>query len=177
MPAPLRTPDSECDLTDRFKQAMSLFPSGVTILTAGRNTTRRGLTATAMCSVSVEPPTLLVCVNRAGEAHEAIAREKSFCVNILAEHNQAIADRFAGRSGAKGEDRFAGAAWLEMATGAPALADAMINIDCDVAERFPASTHTVFLGTVREVQVRDHRPLLHFDRRYLTLRDTMGGVI
>jgi flavin reductase len=157
-------------LVDVFKQAMGRLAGAVTIITAGHGADARGLTATAVCSVSIAPPTLLVCVNRAGEAHKAIAEAGAFCVNILADANRDVADRFAGRVGAFGGDRFADAAWTPLVTGAPALDGALVNIDCTVAEGIEAYTHTVFFGTVAAVRLgTGGAPLVHYDRAYRSI--------
>ena len=163
------TPENP-ELVEIFKRAMGLFAGAVTVITAGRNAEARGLTATAVCSVSIAPPTLLVCVNRSGEAGDAIARAGSFCVNILAAENQGVADRFAGRHGLVGAEKFAGESWSSLHTGAPALDGALVNIDCRVAESVEAYTHTVFFGTVMQVRLGSaEAPLVHFDRAYRSL--------
>ncbi|WP_246161871.1 flavin reductase family protein [Segnochrobactrum spirostomi] len=161
---------AEPHLVESFKRAMGLLTGAVTVITAGHGETARGLTATAVCSVSIAPPTLLVCVNRNGEAHHAIADNGAFCVNILAEQNRPVADRFAGRAGAKGSEKFLGADWGPLVTGAPALGDALVSIDCTIAESVEAYTHTVFFGTVLAVRLGPSQPpLVHFDRAYRSL--------
>lgn len=158
------------ELVETFKRAMGLLAGAVTVITAGHGEGARGLTATAVCSVSIAPPTLLVCVNRNGDAHRAIAESGAFCVNILAEQNRHVADRFAGRHGVAGPDKFLGADWLALATGAPALGDALVSVDCTIAESVDAYSHTVFFGTVRAVRLGAAQPpLIHFDRAYRSL--------
>lgn len=162
--------DEDPLLVEVFKRAMGLLAGAVTVITAGRGEEARGLTATAVSSVSIAPPTLLVCVNRQGEAGGAIAKAGAFCVNILGEENRSVADRFAGRQGASGAEKFQGGVWSPLATGAPALDGALVNIDCRVAESVEAHTHTVFFGTVVDVRLgRLQAPLLHFDRAYRSL--------
>ena len=78
-------PEPDFALADGFRDAMSLLAGTVAVITAGGGDQRRGLTATAVCSVAVQPPTMLVCVNRYGEAHKAIAESKNYCVNLLSE--------------------------------------------------------------------------------------------
>ena len=162
--------DGDPQLVEDFKRAMGLLAGPVTIVTAGRIGEARGLTATAVCSVSIAPPTLLVCVNRSGEAQAAIADAGAFCVSILSEDNRDVADRFAGRHGVVGNDKFAGARWSTLVTGSPALDGALVNVDCRVAESVEAYTHTVFFGTVVRVRLGDgDPPLVHFDRAYRSL--------
>ena len=163
-------PEPDFRLADEFRDAMSLIAGTVTVITAGRGDGRRGLTATAVCSVSVQPPTMLVCVNRFGDAHAAIAAAGSFCVNLLSGEDQAVADRFAGRGGLVGAARFADADWAEMGSGAPGLSSAMVSLDCETVESVNAHTHTVFFGAVREVRRGGGlTPLLHFARSYRSL--------
>jgi flavin reductase (DIM6/NTAB) family NADH-FMN oxidoreductase RutF len=158
------------ELSEAFKQAMRLLAGPVTVITAGVGEEARGLTATAVCSVSLAPPTLLVCVNRAGEAHAAIAAVRCFCVNVLADANRGVAEGFAGRLGLAGADKFGTGRWVTLETGAPALEDALVNIDCEVAEAIDAHTHTVFFGRVRTVRIgADGPPLVHYDRAYRRL--------
>ncbi|MCB4769842.1 flavin reductase family protein [Ancylobacter sp. Lp-2] len=168
--APSLSHAADPELTSAFKHAMGRLAGAVSLITAGQGKEARGLTATAVCSVSVAPPTLLVCVNRHGEAHHAIARSGAFCVNVLAEHDRPIADRFAGRHGHAGADKFDAAEWLSLATGAPVLGDALVSIDCTLVEHVDAYTHTVFFGTVRAVRLGAAAPpLVHFDRAYRSL--------
>jgi flavin reductase (DIM6/NTAB) family NADH-FMN oxidoreductase RutF len=133
-----------------FKTAMRRLAAGVTIVaTAGRQG-RAGLTATAVCSLSADPPRLLVCVNRDSAPNGAIARAKRFSVNVLATRHKALALRFAGATGVQGEERFAKGEWREGVTGAPLLADALASFDCRLLDAVESGTHTIFIGDVRE---------------------------
>lgn len=143
-----------------FRAAMRELATGVTIITAGREGARRGLTATAVCSVSAEPPTLLVCVNRSAEGHAAIREHGAFCVNVIAAEHQPLAERFAGRDGARGAARFEHGEWHALATGAPVLADAIAAFDCQLVQAIDAGTHTVFLGAVTATKVSPRRAAL-----------------
>lgn len=131
-----------------FRTAMRELAAGVTIVTAGSDIGRRGLTATAVCSVSADPPTLLVCINRDAEGHAAITASGAFCVNVIAAEHRGLAERFAGRDGARGAERFDRGEWNALVTGAPVLADALAAFDCRVIQATDWGTHTVFLGTV-----------------------------
>jgi flavin reductase (DIM6/NTAB) family NADH-FMN oxidoreductase RutF len=155
---------------ERFRQGMRRLAAGVTIVTTSDDGQRAGLTATALCSLSVAPPQLLVCVNREAEAHDLIDRGGRFCVNLLASGHRALAGRFAGADGTEGEARFAKGRWIELATGAPALQDALACFDCEVAERVRASTHTIFIGRVVDVVVHKRgRPLVYAAGEYAAL--------
>jgi len=131
-----------------FKRGMRSLAAGVTIITTTLDGVRAGLTATAVCSVSAEPPQLLVCINREGGAYESIEQGRRLCVNVLAQHHQELAARFAGFGGIQGEDRFNEGQWITLATGCPVLADSLIGFDCEVAAFMHAGTHTVFVSRV-----------------------------
>ncbi|WP_137154389.1 flavin reductase family protein [Rhizobium sp. FKL33] len=156
---------------DAFKGAMRRFASGVGVITAGQGDSRRGLTATAISSVTMDPPTILVCVNRQGEAHQAIEQDGAFCVNILASEAEGVAMDFAGQTGRVGTDKFASFSWSTLATGAPALDGALANIDCEITERVETASHTVFFGRVLDVRLSDGAPLIHFDRKFVRLEN------
>ena len=147
---------------DTFKQAMRRLAAGVTIMTTRHGQVRGGLTATAVCSLSVDPPQLLVCVNRSAAAHALIAEGENLCVNLLAHKHHELATRFAGQTGILGADRFEAGRWGRLKTGAPVLEDALASFDCVVTEKVAASTHTIFIGRVVDVHVRANgRPLLY----------------
>lgn len=157
----------EADVTEGLKTAMRFFASGVTVITAGKGDARRGLTATAFSSVSMEPPTVLVCVNRTGQAHEAIEAAGHFCVNILCEDASDVAESFAGMTGKTGADQFDGFEWVKTDIGAPAYAFAQASIACRLEQAVVAGSHSIFIGEVTEVAVNpDRKPLLHFNRGF-----------
>ncbi|WP_246161769.1 flavin reductase family protein [Segnochrobactrum spirostomi] len=153
---PMRSP-VEADL---FRAAMRELAAGVTIIATGSGDGRRGLTATAVCSVSADPPTLLVCVNRSTEGHAAIAEAGIFSVNVTAAHHRPLADRFAGRHGVRGAERFEAGAWTVLETGAPILTDAVAAFDCVVARTVDWTTHTIYLGAVVAARVAPERAAL-----------------
>jgi flavin reductase (DIM6/NTAB) family NADH-FMN oxidoreductase RutF len=155
---------------EAFKQGMRCFAAGVTIVTTLHDGVRSGLTATAVTSLSADPPQVLVCVNRAAGAHDLIHRGSLMCVNVLSRAHQHLAARFAGQKGVFGENRFAAGRWTTLKTGAPVLADALACFDCVVTERVQASTHTIFIGRVVGVRVRPKaRPLVYASGTYARL--------
>jgi len=157
-------------LTNDFRTAMRQLAATVNIITAGEGKGRRGLTATAVCSMSITPPSMLVCVNRFGEAHKAITTAGSFCVNILADAQREIALRFAGQIGELGEDKFSPYGWTNLATGAPALDNAMANLDCEIASVSETESHSIFIGKVMAIRFGpETSPLLHYNRNFFTL--------
>jgi len=142
----------------------------VAIITAGSQNNRTGLTATAVCSLSDDPPSLIVCVNRNASAYPVIKANRVFCVNLLADDQREIADCFAGRTGLKHESRFTMGEWTSLATGAPALADAVANFDCQLVSEHEMKTHAIFVGFVREVRIKpEANPLLY-------VRGNFGGI-
>lgn len=141
-------PEQPALIPDGFRRAMRSLAGGVTLICTDHEGERSGLTATAVCSVSAEPPSLLVCVNRNGDAHEKISASGILSVNVLTFDQEALAKRFAGVDGAKGGDKFSTGRWTTLTTGAPILKDALANFDCEVVERVRTGTHTIFICRV-----------------------------
>ena len=156
---------------EQFKQGMRRLAAGVTIITTAVDGAPRGLTATAVCSLSADPPQLLVCVKRTAGAHDAIARSRRFCVNVLAHGHHNLAARFAGHDGVRGEARFRAGRWVALKTGAPALTGALAAFDCVVSEQVAATTHTIFIGRVVAMCVRHKaKPLLYASGGYASVQ-------
>lgn len=154
---------SICVDPDSFRSAMARFPGAVTVITALDGAERRGITATAVCSVSVEPPSLLACVNRGTGTCAAIAASGRFNVNVLRDTASSVAMRFAGQGGVTGEQKFQVGRWREDGRGLPALADALMVFSCDVAETTVAGSHSIFIGRIVDIQTGEGDPLL-FER-------------
>jgi flavin reductase (DIM6/NTAB) family NADH-FMN oxidoreductase RutF len=127
---------------------MRLVGASVLIVTTRWRGEPLGLTATAVCSVSADPPHLLACINRDAEAHDAILASGRFAVSLLTARHQALAERFAGRGGVNGSARFAEGQWRDGALGVPVLADASAVLECMVEHALPVASHTVFVGAV-----------------------------
>ncbi len=142
--------------SDQLKAAMQRLAGGVVIVTAGTGENRAGFTATSAVSLSVDPPTMLVCANRASSTLPAIRRMGHFCVNILGAEQQAIAERFAGVGGQRGEARYEGLDWIDMPSGAPGLVEAEATVDCVVDEMLERHTHMIILGGVSAVRINRH---------------------
>lgn len=149
-----------------LRDAMRLVAGGVSIITAGIGEERTGLTVTSAVSLSVEPPTMMVCVNRTASAEPIIRKYRHFCVNILHTDHAPVADRFAGRGGVKGAARYENAAWEVLSTGALALQDAVAAIDCEVEDLIERHSHVIVLGAVRAVRVNGGEPLVYSQGRY-----------
>lgn len=154
---------------DEFKQGMRQLAASVNIITVELNGTRDGLTATAACSVSAEPPQLLICVNSEAGAHDIIADAKSFCLNILERDQENIAKRFAGMDGSDRSERFDLGTWSKLTTKSPALDGALSNFDCVVDQQVRAGTHSIFIGRIVGARVADGAPLVYGDGRFTGL--------
>ncbi len=149
-----------------LKDAMRLVAGGVSVVTAGDGDERTGLTVTSAVSLSIDPPTMIICVNRNASALPVIAERRHFCVNVLSAEHEPVADRFAGRGGVKGVDRYDEADWRPQATGALALQGAIATIDCEVEEMIERHSHVIVIGAVRAVATRPGEPLVYSRGRY-----------
>lgn len=147
------------------KQGMRHVAACVSIIAVSDGATRTGLTATAVCSVTADPPRLVVFVNKTVAADEAILKSGSLSVNVLAGEQEDIAKAFAGMiEGVRGEARFDYGRWEPLATGAPALENALAVFDCRVVKVFDESTHHAFLCEVLATRERsDGQALIYLN--------------
>jgi flavin reductase len=143
-----------------YRDAMRRVPAAVTIVTTQYDQQANGLTATAVCSVTADPPQILVCVNRAATANSLIAKSRRFVVNFLSEEHEDRARRFS-QAKLAAEERFSGIPWVDMVTGSPAMADAVVALDCSVNTDMICGSHTVYLARVVDIRVGDTLPLLY----------------
>jgi len=143
--------------SEEFRDIIGRFASGVTVITAQHEDRPFGTTASAVSSLSLEPPMLLVCLNKASSTGQAIAAARHFAVNILGEDQADAAMRFAGKG-----DKFAGARIAHGEMGEPLLADALANLECRVVEEVTGGTHSVFLAEVEHATGRQGAPLAYF---------------
>jgi flavin reductase (DIM6/NTAB) family NADH-FMN oxidoreductase RutF len=151
---------------------MRRFPTGVTIVTTIDDGTPYGFTANAFASVSLEPPMVLICVNRAASAHPIIARSSVFCVSILSSAQTDIAKHFADH--ARRADRFSGVPTRSAVTGAPVIEGSLAYVDCRLSEEHTAGTHTIFIGEVVGCGASAGSPLGYFDADYRDLGLVVG---
>jgi len=155
----------------QFKAAMRKLTGGVTVVTAASDGSRVGVTATAICSVSAEPPHLLCCINTASMAHGPIHSAGAYCLNVLAHDQENVARCFAGWDKTPHERRFDNGRWTSLTTGAPALDGALANFDCIVTQEISLATHTIFIGRVVGVRIEDRSlPLIYSEGRFTTLK-------
>ncbi len=152
-----------------FREAMSRLGAAATVVTTDGPAGRFGITASAVCSVTDAPPTLLVCINRATRLHDAVLANGTLCVNLLGRDHEALALRFA-RRGTTTEERFAGETWRPLVTGAPALASAIVAFDCRVAACREVGTHGVIFAEVAGLVFTEKaESLVYFDRAFHAL--------
>ncbi|QUS42156.1 flavin reductase [Tardiphaga alba] len=153
-----------------FRSAMRSLAGGVSVITVGRGKDITGMTVTSVSSLSVDPPTLIVSVNRQSSSWPLLQRYGAFGVNILSADQLDIAERFSGKDGLKGAARFSGAQWLTRATGVPLLAGALAAIDCEVEEVIERHSHAIVIGRVREVvNAVPHTALTYWDGQYVAI--------
>jgi flavin reductase len=158
----------------RYRDAMRRVPAAVAIVTAQFEDESNGLTATAVCSVTADPPQVLVCVNRGASAESLIGKSRRFVVNFLSEEHEDRARRFS-QSKLGGHARFDGISWIEMSTGSPAMADAIVALDCTVNTDLICGSHVIYLANVVDVRMGDASPLLYRGGEYCRLRREGGG--
>ncbi|QEP08598.1 flavin reductase [Glutamicibacter sp. ZJUTW] len=146
-----------------FRNVVGHFASGVTVITTAVDGQLYGTTASAVSSLSMEPPMMLACLNRSSSTHDRVVEAGVFGINILAEDQGALAFHF----GRKGEDKFATVPHTLSEEGIPLIDGALATIVCHVAETPTGGTHTVFLGLVSHAEAHDREPLAYY-------RGTMG---
>ena len=153
-----------------FRRAMSHFPSGVTVITT-RDTAGapHGLTVSAFCSLSAEPPLILACINKLTGSHYAFIERGAFVVHILGEHQRHLSEQFAEPR----LDKFGGVPVLETENGLPVLQGALVTLECTLVEPFDGGDHSILVGKVESAVVNDSKPLVYFrgDYRGLDLPD------
>ncbi len=151
---------------DLFREAMSRFASGVTVVTSNRGDLRVGITASSFVSVSADPPMVLVCLTRVHPAHSVIEEVRAFAVNILGAHQLEIGLRFAGLR-PEITDRFLGLACALGVTGSPLLVDSLASLDCRLVKTHEGGDHAILIGEVVHAQVAgDGPPLLYHQRAW-----------
>ncbi len=148
-----------------FRAAMRRFPATVTVITGHKEGGDHGMTATAVTSVSMEPPSLAVCLNNRTYLHEMLLCRPEFAVNVLRQEQQPLSDAFSGKT--PPEERFQCGQWERHAAGVLVLKDAHALVICRRVAAVPYGTHTLFIGQVVEAVVDEAtRPLLYEDARY-----------
>lgn len=162
---------------EQFRAALARLAGGVVLVTTqGEDGEPRGMTATAVCSVSLEPPLVMACLNQAAATHGAVVRSGVFALNVLPASAEPLARRFAEPI----PDKFAELPVVSARTGAPILDQALAFCECAVVRSVPAGTHTIFIGRVENAGVRTDaaaEPLVYYRGRYgsvAPLSDELG---
>ncbi len=151
----------------RFREAMSRVGGAVHLITTDGKAGQAGLTATAVTSVSAEPPTVLVCLNATSRTAAILRENGCFAINTLGAGQQELANVFAGRTPARGAARFEHGKWETGAEGQPVLADALVRFVVRVVEIKPVATHLVVIGEVVEIGLgAAHAGLIYTRRAY-----------
>lgn len=160
--------DPGAELVVGFREAMSRLACGVSLITTRSAEGRPlGMLATAVSSVTADPPTLLVCINRSASIHAELRANGIFGVNFLGQRNHDLARRFA--SSEARESRFQTDDWRTAVTGAPLLGDALAVLDCRLDQVVEAGTHDVIFGRIEAIQLAPtvaESPLVYFGRSY-----------
>lgn len=149
-----------------FRSVLGRFASGIVVVTVrdpdGKD---HGMTVSAFTSVSLEPPLVLVCVDRAATMHDALYAAERFAINLLSDQQEALSRRFAESR----DDRFDGVGYTRDLTGAALLDDALAHLECTTWARYDGGDHTIIVGRVDHAAARDARPLLYYRGGYAQL--------
>jgi flavin reductase (DIM6/NTAB) family NADH-FMN oxidoreductase RutF len=160
-----------------FRRAMRQLAGGVSVITVGRGNDITGMTVTSVSSLSVDPPTLIVSINRESSSWPLLRQHGFFGVNILTADQLDIAERFTGKGGLKGADRFTGAQWAAGVSGVPLLVGALAAVDCEVEEIVERHSHAIVIGRVLELQQSERRSALaYWQGQYIAI-DQNGDAI
>ena len=149
-----------------FRNAMSLLTTAVNVITTEGEDGMHGFTASAVCSVTDTPPTLLVCMNQSSRSHTHFVDNKILSVNVLGAQHEKISNAFAS-SKLSSEDRFKLGAWTTLETGSPILEDALVSFDCEIEQIQEVGTHSIFMCRVVAIkQSQQDESLVYFNRGY-----------
>lgn len=148
-----------------FRDAMSLLTTAVNIITTEGSAGAHGFTASAVCSVTDTPPTLLVCMNQTSRSHNHFVENKTLSVNVLGAQHESISNAFASKLSS--QERFEYGSWSQLKTGAPILEDALVSFDCEIQDIQQVGTHSVFMCRVVAIkQSEQEESLVYFNRAY-----------
>lgn len=162
-----------------FRAVMGHFATGVSVVTAFDGDRPQGITVNALSSVSLEPPLVMVALDRRRFITPTVRASGRYAVNVLAETQQALSDCFAGAEVSPGRDEFCGARWHAGATGLPLLDGAIATLECSVVETFHAGDHDLFVAHVDAVAAAEQhpQPLLFYRRRYLRIERAQSAPV
>ncbi|MCG3873369.1 flavin reductase [Psychrobacter sp. Ps7] len=148
-----------------FRDGMSLLTTAVNVITTEGSAGTHGFTASAVCSVTDTPPTLLVCMNQTSRSHAHFIENKTLSVNVLGAQHESISNAFASKLSS--QERFEYGSWSQLKTGAPLLEDALVSFDCEIEDIQQVGTHSVFMCRVVAIrQSEQEESLVYFNRAY-----------
>lgn len=148
---------------EEFRHALGKFASGVTVVTTRAADGRlHGLTVSAFCSVSLNPPLILVCIQKTTGSYYAFQETKAFVVNVLNESQAHISNHFASHL----EDKFSGMDYETGIENIPVLKDCLVNLECRLANAYDGGDHTIFVGEIEKAHIGDGAPLAYFHGSY-----------
>lgn len=150
----------------RFRQALGHFASGVTVVTTAAGGELYGMTVSSFSSLSLNPPLILICIDKGVPSHDILKDAGRFVVNILEERQEHLSRRFATTA----TDKFKGVAWHTGKLGLPVLDNTLAAIECSLRDTLDGGDHTIFIGEVVDVEVREGAPLLYYRRGYHELK-------
>jgi flavin reductase (DIM6/NTAB) family NADH-FMN oxidoreductase RutF len=150
----------------RFRQTLGYFASGVTVVTTGQEGDFHGMTVSSFSSLSLNPPLILICIDKAVPTHDILARSGQFVVNVLEKRQEHLSRRFATSNA----DKFRGIAWHMGTLGIPVLDSVLAVIECQISTTYDGGDHTIFAGTVIDTEVHEGTPLLYYRRGYHELK-------
>ena len=149
-------------VADEFRSAMRHLAGGVSVITVGRGKDITGMTVTSVSSLAVDPPSLVVSINRSSSSWPLLKRHGFFGVNILTADQLDVAERFTGKDGLKGAERFAGATWTSAASGVPLLVGALAAIDCEAEDIIERHSHAIVIGRVLDLRLSSRTAALAY---------------
>lgn len=150
-----------------FREGMSRLGAAVNVITSDGPHGRLGFTATAVCSISAEPPSLLVCMNRRSQQNAPLKANGVLCVNTLSSYHQELSSVFSGVGNLEMNDRFRQAQWSTAITGSPVLEDAVVSFDCRIVQALEVNTHSILITEVLGIKSGSSvRSLFYLNRAY-----------
>jgi len=163
--------------SDLFRKVMGHFVTGVTVVTTLEGERPQGITVNALSSVSLDPPLVMVALDRRRHITPIVRAAGRFAVNVLGEGQQALSDCFAGAPVRPDRDEFCGAAWRPGERGMPILEGAIASLECEVVGTYSAGDHDLFIARVEALTNEELHPmpLLYYRRRYLRIEQAQSS--
>ncbi|HFK7187376.1 TPA: 4-hydroxyphenylacetate 3-monooxygenase, reductase component [Serratia odorifera] len=161
----------------RFRDAMASLSAAVNIVTTDGPAGRCGITATAVCSVTDSPPTLMVCINRNSAMNPVFQENGKLCVNVLNHQQELMARHFAGMTGVSMEERFRQEEWRQGALGQPLLCNTLASLEGEIAQIQSIGTHQVYLVEIKQIVLSDSgHGLIYFKRNFHPVKPEMAAL-